>query len=199
MELLKDFLTLFRIWYRHQLNIQTEKKYKLQSVSIFKLLTPFIYLLSLLSLENCLLAPDFHLCIYITCYEACQNVFFLKIRKLMKREACWAAMVKIFFRDKSYFISWIMSSNEETPTTSATMSITPTATVVSALPITVQAASHNSPAFVNLSVGELLQKQRRIAVVTMVRKLSKISEISASSAESFSIWFNSWIRFWKIH
>ncbi|EJW76764.1 hypothetical protein WUBG_12326, partial [Wuchereria bancrofti] len=61
-----------------------------------------------------------------------------------------------------------MSSNEETPTTSA---ITPTAAVVSALPITVQAASHNSPAFVNLSVGELLQKQRRITVVTVVRKL----------------------------
>ncbi|VDM94586.1 unnamed protein product [Onchocerca ochengi] len=58
-----------------------------------------------------------------------------------------------------------MSSNEETPTTST--SITPKAAVVSALPITVQAASHNSPAFVNLSVGELLQKQRRIAVVTM--------------------------------
>lgn len=85
-------------------------------------------------------------------------------------------MVKIFFRDKSYFISWIMSSNEETPTTSATMSITPTATVVSALPITVQAASHNSPAFVNLSVGELLQKQRRIAVVTMVRSYRRFQK-----------------------
>ncbi|CAG9538382.1 unnamed protein product [Cercopithifilaria johnstoni] len=59
-----------------------------------------------------------------------------------------------------------MSSNE-TPTTSATMAITSTPTVVSALPITVQAASHNSPAFVNMSVGELLQKQRRIAVVAM--------------------------------
>ncbi|EJD75939.1 hypothetical protein LOAG_17021 [Loa loa] len=59
-----------------------------------------------------------------------------------------------------------MSSNEET-LTSATTSIAPTATVVSALPITVQAASHNSPAFVNLSVGELLQKQHRIAVVTV--------------------------------
>ncbi|MCP9259102.1 hypothetical protein DINM_002074 [Dirofilaria immitis] len=60
-----------------------------------------------------------------------------------------------------------MSSNEETPTTSAATSITPAAAVVSALPITVQAASHNSPAFVNLSVGELLQKQRRITVVTV--------------------------------
>uniref|UniRef100_A0A0R3S0Z9 TPR_REGION domain-containing protein n=1 Tax=Elaeophora elaphi TaxID=1147741 RepID=A0A0R3S0Z9_9BILA len=60
-----------------------------------------------------------------------------------------------------------MMSSNETPTTSATMAITSTATVVSALPITVQAAAHNSPAFVNMSVGELLQKQRRIAVVTM--------------------------------
>ncbi|KAL4002331.1 Transcription initiation factor TFIID subunit A family protein [Acanthocheilonema viteae] len=59
-----------------------------------------------------------------------------------------------------------MSSNE-TATTSATVAITSTATVVSALPITVQAASHNSPAFVNMSVGELLQKQRRFAVVTV--------------------------------
>ncbi|VDK74067.1 unnamed protein product [Litomosoides sigmodontis] len=59
-----------------------------------------------------------------------------------------------------------MSSNE-IPTTSATMVVTSAATVVSALPITVQAASHNSPAFVNMSVGELLQKQHRIAVVTM--------------------------------
>lgn len=78
-----------------------------------------------------------------------------------------------------------MSSNEETPTTST--SITPKAAVVSALPITVQAASHNSPAFVNLSVGELLQKQRRIAVVTMVRNLSKISKIPILNAKSFDV------------
>lgn len=76
--------------------------------------------------------------------------------------------------------------SNETPTTSATIIVTSTATVVSALPITVQAASHNSPAFVNMSVGELLQKQRRITLVTMVRKSLKISKFSISYVLEFN-------------
>uniref|UniRef100_A0A915PPA7 Transcription initiation factor TFIID subunit 12 n=1 Tax=Setaria digitata TaxID=48799 RepID=A0A915PPA7_9BILA len=81
----------------------------------------------------------------------------------------------------------IMSSNEEAPTTSATASLTPSATVVSALPITVQAASHNSPAFVNLSVGELLQKQRRIALVTVPASRSVTSSSSVGAENRFPI------------
>ncbi|VDO30343.1 unnamed protein product, partial [Brugia timori] len=94
-----------------------------------------------------------------------------KIYGVDAMEASDSSLKESLLKRRSHFIYWTMSSNEETPTTSAITSITPTAAVVSALPITVQAASHNSPAFVNLSVGELLQKQHRITVVTVVRKL----------------------------
>ncbi|VDM95458.1 unnamed protein product, partial [Thelazia callipaeda] len=68
------------------------------------------------------------------------------------------------------FTETIMSSNEQAPTTSIT-----SATLVTALPITVQAASNNSAAYANLSVGELLQKHRIATVPSRNAALPSIT------------------------